>query len=245
MHDRQEDEEAAKLLEQIMTGVDSDNRIQRQVNPLVANMLSARMNFFLGEVAVRQHQNEKALQYFEKALAAQPGDADVLISLYRFPLSPQRRQKLLLEIKESVDQARQEIDADPNRPHSYNQLAWLVANTEGDYAEATRLSQRSIELCMADRTMEPYRVGGYLDTLAHCYYAQKDYARAVETQTEAVRLDPYAQAISRQLKVFKAALAKQQAEGKPAEADQPAAGEKPADGEKPVDENKPAGDKQP
>jgi len=53
-----------------------------------------------------------------------------------------------------------------------------------------------------------------LDTLAHCYYAKGDLENAVRSQTEAVKLDPHTQAISRQLGVFREALAKQQAGGK-------------------------------
>ena len=59
-----------------------------------------------------------------------------------------------------------------------NQLAWLVSNTVGDYAEAVRCSVRSLEL----RPDSP----GYLDTLGHCYYAVGNFAEAVQAQQQAV-----------------------------------------------------------
>ncbi len=57
---------------------------------------------------------------------------------------------------------------------AHNQLAWLVSNTEGDYDEALRGSQRSLEL-------RP-DTAGYLDTLGRCFYAKGDYKNAVLNQ---------------------------------------------------------------
>ena len=54
------------------------------------------------------------------------------------------------------------------------------------------------------------RVPGYLDTLAHCYFAKKDYENAVRHQAEANRLEPQSMAIKRQLEVFRQAMADQQ-----------------------------------
>ena len=56
------------------------------------------------------------------------------------------------------------------------------------------------------------RLGQYLDTLAHCYYANGDYETAVHHQTEAAKLDPHTRAISRQLEVFREALARSRSE---------------------------------
>jgi hypothetical protein len=71
------------------------------------------------------------------------------------------------------------------------------------------LSHKSVELVRAEAASDAdfKRLGQYLDTLAHCYFAKQDYATAVKYQTEAAKLDPHTQAISRQLDVFRAALA--------------------------------------
>jgi len=73
-----------------------------------------------------------------------------------------------------------------------------VANTEGDYDEALRSSQRSLEL-------RP-ETAGYLDTLGRCYFAKGDYKNAVFHQSRAVELEPHSQQIRRQLELFQKAL---------------------------------------
>jgi Flp pilus assembly protein TadD len=223
LHDRLEDKEAGEMLQETVKAMDSDNNILKFVakrqNP---DAVRSRMYFFLAEACRREKDNAKALDYLEKALARDSSDADVLIAMYRMPLPPDRKKKLMENIHEAVDDSRKIIEQHPEDPTAYNQLAWLVANTEGDVDEAIRFSHKSIEL---------KRAGGYLDTLAHCYYAKQDYANAVKYQTEAARLDASSEAITRQLKVFRAALAKQQAE------------EAAKDGQNPQGDKKPQGDK--
>ena len=109
-----------------------------------------------------------------------------------------RSTKLIVSPGNFVSKSR------PSRenPLPYNQLAWLVANTEGDQDEALKMSLKSLELRPA--------TAGFLDTLAHCYYARKEYAEAVKHQAMAVELDPYSPALARMLKKFRAAHARQQ-----------------------------------
>jgi tetratricopeptide (TPR) repeat protein len=150
---------------------------------------------------------------YRKAIAQDPSDADVLIGLYRLPnQTPEQRQSIQEQITEAVHKCRADIEQMPDESNAYNQFAWLVANTEGDFDEAVRMSLRSIEIRRAETTNsgDPPNVGGYLDTLAHCYYAKRDYANAVRYQTEAVASEPHSQAIARQLAVFRKALADQQ-----------------------------------
>jgi len=85
-----------------------------------------------------------------------------------------------------------------NLANCCNQYAWLVANTEGDYEAAVRLSHRSVELMP--------KTASYLDTLGHCYYAIRDYANAVKYQSQAARREPHTRQIHRQLKLFQQAL---------------------------------------
>lgn len=204
LHDRQEDKEAGEVLQETVKAMDSDNNVlkfvARRRNP---DSVRARMYFFLAEAFRREKDNDKAIDDLEKALARDSSDADVLIALYRMPLRADRKKKLMENIREAVDDSRKLIEQHPEDPTAYNQMAWLVANTEGDVDEAIRFSHKSVEL---------RRAGGYLDTLAHCYYAKRDYASAVKYQTEAAKLDTSSEAITRQLKVFRAVLAKQQAE---------------------------------
>jgi tetratricopeptide (TPR) repeat protein len=82
-----------------------------------------------------------------------------------------------------------------------NQYAWLISNTEGDFQQALRCSQRSLEL-------EP-ELSTFLDTLGRCYFAIGDYENAVAYQKKATKLEPFSMSMKRQLVVFEAALQKQ------------------------------------
>ena len=110
-------------------------------------------------------------------------------------------------IKEAGELFRSQISQDPDESTPYNQLAWLISNTEGDQQEALRCSQKSLEL-------KPNEAG-YLDTLGRCYFALGDYENAVKTQTRAVELNPFSGLMSKQLELFREALAKKNAEQKP------------------------------
>jgi tetratricopeptide (TPR) repeat protein len=207
-HDRQEDKEAAETLEAAVELMDKNMPVMKMVQKSgrAPEQVRARMYFFQGEDARRRGENDKAIKCIESALAQDEKDVDCLISLYRLSLAPERRTKLLETIHEVIDESRRGIEQEPTNPFSYNQMAWLIANTEGDIDEAIRASQKSIEIKRASGEFKS--VGGYIDTLAHCYYAKKDYASAVKYQSEAAALEPGNASINRQLKVFQAALAK-------------------------------------
>ena len=161
--------------------------------------------------------NEREL--LDKAVEIEPNNADVLIALYRLPDStPAQRQKIMELIANSAQFCRNQIDEDPDSPHFYNHLAWLIANTEGDFDEAVRLSEKSVQLerailapdnpGQAEATVidKEEKLGGLLDTLAHCYAAKGDYVAAVKSQTEANRLMPHSQTIAKKLAFFRTKL---------------------------------------
>jgi tetratricopeptide (TPR) repeat protein len=87
---------------------------------------------------------------------------------------------------------------------AYNQYAWVVGNTVGDFEQAIKFSRKSLDL-------REWNTPGYLDTLGHAYYGAGKFEKAVLWQSKAVELDPASQAMSRKLKVFQAALEKQTA----------------------------------
>ena len=80
----------------------------------------------------------------------------------------------------------------------YNQYAWLVGNTEGDFDEAVRCARKSLEL-------QPEE-GGYYDTLAHVYFGKGDLENAVKYQTKAAQLDPHSGLIRGKLELFRKKL---------------------------------------
>jgi tetratricopeptide (TPR) repeat protein len=223
LHDRQLDNEAGDVIKALIEAVDADPNVLRQVQMLLqpkdrdVRFLRARMHFFFACQAANQKDPAAERKHLDQAIEQEPTDLDVLIALYRVKDDdPARRAKVMKLIKSVVETCRNEIEDMPDEPVNYNELAWLVANTEGDFDEAIRFSQKSVELARSEATTASdfKHVGQYLDTLAHCYFAKKDYANAVKHQSEAVKLDPHTKAISRQYQVFRDALAKSQAEAK-------------------------------
>ena len=98
-------------------------------------------------------------------------------------------------IARTVTVMRKEIEKTPDDAQGYNQLAWLIGNTEGDLDEALRLVQKSIELGPDN--------GAYYDTMGRVYYARGDYPNAVKYQSQAAELEPHSGLILKQLQFFK------------------------------------------
>lgn len=168
-------------------------------------------------------EHKKQIEALDEAVGADPADVDVLIALYQLPGQDdahRERTKELIKtaaagVRERIGQYEryQKSATSLRNPEQkqlitrflgsrYNELAWLLGNTIGDYDEAIRLSEKSLQL-------RP-NTGGFFDTLAHCYYTKGDYANAVKNQRKAIELDPHSGVIARQLKVFEEALAKSQ-----------------------------------
>jgi len=217
LHDRQRDEEAGTLLKELLDAADKDPAIMqrlraiRQQGEATLGLIRSTMEYYFACHAACQNDLAGQRAALERAIAHDKTNVDVLIGLYRVtPQNDPRRVEVAKLIREVVDECRTQIERSPEETTTYyNQVAWLVANTDGDLDEAVRFSHKSIELARADGESAK-RIGGLLDTLAHCYYARKDYANAVKYQSEAVQNDPHTQAIGRQLKLFREALAREQ-----------------------------------
>ena len=221
LHDRALDRQAAEALQGLIEAMDTDMNVVLQVREILQSspdrppgMLRARYFHYLSCDAESQKDIAKQREYLDKALEQDKADVDVLISAYRLSAADAKWHADVIDlVKKAVDDTRRAIEDAPDEPTNYNQLAWLVANTEGDLEEAIRLSQKSVDVARASATtQEEFRqVSMYLDTLAHCYFAQKDFENAVKYQAEAVKLDPHSAPIGRQLKTFRKALAEAQA----------------------------------
>lgn len=164
----------------------------------------ARMNYFLALDAMAAENWESAKELLDKAFGHASLDADILIAMYRLPnIDPPRREQVIRSINQAVENYETEILKDPENATPYNQIAWLVANTQGNKKRALQLSEKSLQLM-------PH-TPGYMDTLGRCHYALEDYASAVQVQRDAVLMEPYSGQMSRQLALFQEALATQQA----------------------------------
>ncbi len=161
---------------------------------------TGQMHYYYACHWLAQGNREKHRKHLDDALAADPHNVDALIAAYRLAdAPPEYRRKTLQGIKSCVAEMRRDIAARPGQALHYNNLAWLVANTEGDLDEALKCSRKSLEL-------EPNN-GGYYDTLGRVYYARGDHPSAVLYQRKAAELIPHSRQIARQLKLFEEALA--------------------------------------
>lgn len=215
LHDRQENEEAARLLAEFCDELDADLPLKQQVVEELHRDLDTADRVDLEEFYADRHyyqafHQEASKEYdeqrksLEKALAANPQNPDILIAMYRSPGADEeyrkRTQQRILEL--SAVQLEQ-VEEYPHLSFVYNQWAWMIANTEGDYAKALEFSLKSLEI----QPDEP----GLLDTLGRCYYAVGDFENAVKSQRKAVELAPQFGVMQRQLKLFEESLAAKKA----------------------------------
>ncbi len=206
LHDEEKHLEAAKVLQPAVEEMERNAEHRRGVQERLGREfggVQSRLHYFLALDHLEKMDLAKAAEHLDKAAEADPNDADALIALHRLPNQDQaRREKTSELIKASADVFRKQIQQSPEEHAPYNQFAWLVGNTEGDYAEALRYSQKSLEL-------KP-NAAGYLDTLGRCYYALGDIDNAIKHQTQAVTIDPHSGAMQRQLAFFKRELKKKE-----------------------------------
>lgn len=219
LHDQGDDMAAADVLEMMLKSTDAKtntaiaNRIATALerlyfykkrpdnSKLIDRTLSeirARMFFLQACHWDRKDDQAKRRECLEKALALEPGDVDVLIACHRLPeQSPEYRQKIKALLRQTADDLRTEITAEPDNPSLYNQFAWLVGNTEGNFDEALKCAKKSLQLSPDN--------GGFYDTLARVYYAKGDYENAMKNQQKAAELEPHSGQIAKQLELFRKA----------------------------------------
>lgn len=210
LHDRGADKEAAPLLEQVVGDMEKnheENNDDENANRSL-EATRARTHFFYACSLTKPAERNERIRRLVDAVTEDPTDADALIALYHVenldpPLAEQNRKR----IREAAETFQQQIQQQPDEPTPYNQFAWLVANTEGDYVEALRCSEKSLELVRAN----PRAIGGeasLLDTLGRCHFAVGDYENAIKAQSQAVELEPESGLMASQLEVFRQALKK-------------------------------------
>ena len=218
LHDLHRELMAAQTLQAIVDIMDKDKNVVYNASRIRRDpgSIRSRMHFFYAEHSRAEGDAKKQKEHLQEGVQSDPTDADVLIAMYRMdgadePWKTTTREHIKKAVQgfrvqireyalEVAGAASEELRAYYRRElaSANNQLAWLVGNTEGDYDEAVRCSQKSLEL-------RP-NTSGYLDTLGRCYYAKGDYANAVKHQSRAVELDPHSGQIRRQLELFQQAL---------------------------------------
>jgi tetratricopeptide (TPR) repeat protein len=166
--------------------------------------IAARYHFYRAGQYQIEKDWQRARGELEQAITFDPKDADVLIAMYHLPETDvQWRDAVLARVRKLCKQFEKEIEDNPSDAPAYNQWAWLVSNTEGDFQQAIRYSHRSIELNKRGES----GAASFLDTLGRCYYAAGDYENAVKYEREAIARVNYLQVMQRQLALFEKALA--------------------------------------
>jgi tetratricopeptide (TPR) repeat protein len=223
LHDYEKHEEAAETLEPLVKSVQGEGRVGQLYSKLQkyyvdrlslpeAHALAARMHYYRAWQYREEDDHRRERDALELAIRSDPTDADVLIAMYRLEDADEKwREAVRRRIRDLAQSFQHDIDSNPSDPTAYNQWAWLVSNTEGDFQKAIRYSQRSLELIPPDAGEAAG--GGFLDTLGRCYYAAGDFENAVKYQREAVEKVDYMQVMHRQLALFEKALAEKQGAG--------------------------------
>lgn len=205
LHDREEHAKAAEVLDEFFQKYRDDRAARQQLIQQLdgqeyVNALAARAEYYRACDFAAQHRFDKEREALENAWRLYDDDPDILIAMYRSQGADDAyRQQTRKRIQEMSQRHLALIEQYPDEPSFHNQWAWLISNTEGDYARAVEQSKRSLEL----QPDEP----SYLDTLGRCYYAAGDLKKAVETQRKAVELSPHYGVMRRQLALFERELA--------------------------------------
>lgn len=215
LHDQLHELDAAELLQPVCDMMQKSEayketvgRARRDQNP---ESVIARMNYFYACHYLEQGDSAKQRKHLELALSGEDQDADVLIAMYRLKDADEAfRAKTKERIQSEIKRCREDVENElvqlqraedlaqsasrDNLATFYNQYAWLVANTFGDYEEAVQFSHKSLEIRQ--------NYGGFLDTLGRCYYGKGDLYNAVKYQARAAKITFHSGQIRRQLEFF-------------------------------------------
>lgn len=218
LHDQGREAEAADALAGYLKALDENEQFRSilvdQFEWPVAEH-RARHATFRGLALQAEAKHGEAREAFEKGLEDFEFDADLLIAMYRTPDAPEewreatrkRIEAAIVHFKAEIAASRQEVEisgragnakaANLTLALNCNQYAWLVGNTFGDFDDAVRRSEESLEISPDSP--------GYLDTLARVLFARGDVEEAIRTQRKALEMDPHSGALNRQLREFEAA----------------------------------------
>ena len=199
-HEQGQDLDAAAVIEKLVKAIDSGKVGEAMLAGREIRDVRSRLPYFYACHWAAKNDAAKQKKYLDKAIEVNPEDVDALIACYHLANQPAAyHTKIIGLVEKAAAKLHQAIAVDPDSPTPYNQYAWLVGNTEGDFDEALRCSRKSLEL-------QPEE-GGYYDTLAHVYFGKGDYENAVKYQSKAAQLEPHSGLIQQKLKVFRKKLA--------------------------------------
>lgn len=207
--------EAAGYYDKVLELVNSDEYSKMFNN---ARQISAQSRMerllCLAQAAAEKEDWVKAADYVREGLAGDFIEIDLLMLGYRLSESdPAFRDMFGEELKSKIEKALLQTErslhqqaVEPERrswlvAKVCNEVAWLLAGTNGDYLSALALIEAALKVEPEDCSWQ--------DTLAHVYFLGKKYGKAVETQENVVRLAPESTVFRQSLERFRKELQKQ------------------------------------
>ncbi len=209
-------QDVVDVLKPLTDRVEKDAQLRQKLNNMMfsVNRIQSDQLYHQGlqlmETGLPQ-DTEAAQRLLMRAYNSYPYNIDILISMYRIPGDEQWSKSVQDKLSVSIRQADMLVRQAEMRAkqfgrvgseqvaEAYNQYAWLIANTEGDYQQALNYSLKSLEV----RT-DPESTAARLDTCARCYFAAGEIDKAIVTQKRAIKLLPHSPPLLRQLKEFEA-----------------------------------------
>ncbi len=219
LHEMGRNEEAAACLDKFVDRFEKEPMFKAQVSEQGADSLVSNYYLYQGDHAQSVDRTEEARQHYLKSIELAEDNVDAIIGMYRLPNQTEEQilerrklqQRISLELRSEIDARERDLKRENPRfqateqsslANQMNTLAWLIANTEGNFEEALHLSRKACSL-------SPNR-SAYLDTLAHCYAALDRYSEAIEQQRRALALEPHQPSLIAALQHFEAQLAASQ-----------------------------------
>ena len=168
LHDYEKHEQAADILDPLVKAIQGEGRVGQlyaKLHDYYAGRLSLPENegagrplaLFIAPVSTASIRTgsgcARSWNSPSGSIRAMP---TCLIAMYRLPEADEKwRESTRQRIANLARQFKQEIDESPSDPTPYNQWAWLISNTEGDFQKAIRYSHRSLELIPAGAANRP------------------------------------------------------------------------------------------
>ncbi|MEW9698960.1 tetratricopeptide repeat protein [Paenibacillus sp. SI8] len=133
------------------------------------------------------HDFEKAIEWFEKAIAAEPSNAAYH---YKLSITYARSNKLQKAIELASKALELEAHNEAFRYHlQVLHARELIETAQKQLQVETEHAERAIFLLKEAIVLDPLAVEAYL-ILAEAFAQRRDYVRAYHTITEAIRLEP-------------------------------------------------------
>ena len=209
----QRHDDVVDTLQPLIERMDNDRALKNKLmfNRFSYDFIRSEVEFHRGMSMLNQERVEEAKPYLMRGWHLNRQNIDILIAMHRVKSDDEWNQLVDGKLRGEIRNIESEIRVAESRTQQngrfagasellaeeLNQYAWLVANTEGDYKRALRESLRSLELTPDDPAK--------LDTCARCYFALKQYDKAVQMQRRAVKLEPHSPPMERQLAEFEKA----------------------------------------